>query len=163
MNALPNIKDDVFQLTPELLETGLAASRESPRRRMILPIHRRQDDLVQRMLNFLQPGTYIQPHLHQRESATETIFVIRGRLGFILFDNRGSETSATMLEPGDLIDIEPDIWHGMVCLEQDTVILEIKRGPYDEIEDKTFADWAPGENDGEITAKYYAYLEAMFP
>ena len=35
----------------------------------------------------------------------------------------------------------------MVCLEPDTVILEVKKGPYDANTDKKFASWAPAEGD----------------
>ena len=59
--ALPNPIGPVFELTPALLEEGLRESRLSPRRRMLFPIHRDPGDLVQRMLNFMQPGTYVAP------------------------------------------------------------------------------------------------------
>lgn len=142
--AMQNPVGDVFQLTPELLEQGLAESRVSPRGRMLFPIHRHQDDLVQRMLNFMQPGTYVQPHQHPRDWATETIQVIRGVFGFVVFTETGDFVSSHRLEPGDLIDIEARVWHGVLALEPDTIILEIKRGPYDNT-DKVFADWAPVE------------------
>ena len=157
MNALANVSGDVFELSREEIESGLEASRSSPRLRMILPIHRTGEARVQRMLNFLQPGTYVQPHLHPREFASETIFVMQGRLGFVIFDDRGDFTGVHDLKPGALIDIEPGIWHGLVCLEEDTVILEIKRGPYDAETDKTFAGWAPAEGDAEAGA----YLESL--
>ncbi len=158
--ALPNASGPLFFLEDTLLEEGIAASRESPRRRMIYPIHRNQGDLVQRMLNFFQPGTYVTPHLHPRESASELILVLRGKLGFVLFDDEGEITERRPLVEGDLIDIEPKLWHGMVVLEEDTVILEIKRGPYDD-EDKIFAPWAPSEGDSGAEA-YRLGIERLF-
>lgn len=158
--ALENPQGPVFSLTPEILERGLAASRESPRKRMLLPMHRGQADLVQRMINFLQPGTYIQPHLHPREHAIETILVMQGELGFLVFDEEGEVVSRHRLAPGQLIDIEARIWHGVLALAPDTVILEIKRGPYDET-DKVFATWAPGESTEETPA-YLSSLESLF-
>lgn len=143
--TLPNIIGDVFTLDEESIQTGIRESRSSPRQRMILPLHRDQDDLVQRMLNFLQPGTYVVPHLHPRESASETIFVIRGSLGFLQLDENGGVLEKWRLGAGGLIDIVPSVWHTLIALEPDTVILEIKRGPYDDT-DKVFADWAPPEN-----------------
>jgi cupin fold WbuC family metalloprotein len=65
--AMSNPTGPVFELTPAILEEGLAESRLSPRRRMLLPIHRAGEDLVQRMINFMQPGTYIQAHQHPRD------------------------------------------------------------------------------------------------
>ena len=146
--ALPNATGDLFTLDEEIIRAGIEGSCSSPRKRMIYPIHRNQSDLVQRMLNFFQPGTYVTPHLHPRESASELVFLIQGRLGFLLFDEKGNITSQSDLKPGALIDLEPKLWHTMVVLEPDTVVLEVKRGPFDS-EDKIFADWAPGEGDPE--------------
>jgi len=162
--ALPPVTGDVFHLSEGLLAQGIAAAHNSPRRRIILPIHRDQNALVQRMFNFMLPGTYVQPHLHPREGAIETMMVLRGALGFVLFDDRGNVVKHWRLTAGTptaLLDIEPNLWHGMVILEPDTVILEIKRGPYDAERDKIFADWAPAEGANGTTA-YRERLEALF-
>jgi cupin fold WbuC family metalloprotein len=161
--ALPNITGDVFALTEEVLEQGCREARESPRRRMLLPLHRSQEAIVQRMLNFFQPGTYIQPHLHPLPHATETIQVLRGSLGFLIFNEDGSVKSQHVLRANGLglIDIEGRVWHGFVTLEPDTVILEIKRGPYDGANDKVFAPWAPKENEPEAES-YLARLGSRF-
>jgi cupin fold WbuC family metalloprotein len=128
---------------------------------MLLPIHRDQEALVQRMVNFLQPGTYIQPHQHPREWATETILVMEGELGFLVFDNSGAVISVHRLRAGEMIDIEARVWHGVLALAPDTIVLEIKRGPYDD-SDKVFAEWAPPEGD-EGCPSYRSRLESLFP
>ncbi|MFT6382681.1 MAG: cupin fold WbuC family metalloprotein [Akkermansiaceae bacterium] len=51
-----------------------------------------------------------------------------------------------------MIDLEPDLWHGMIVLEADTVIFEVKRGPYDPATDKEFASWSPQEDSPEVAA-----------
>lgn len=147
MLAFPNVTGPSFRLTEEILAQGFAGSRESPRRRIILPLHRTQDAAVQRMLNFFQPGTYVRPHVHPRPGQCELVQVLQGRLGFLLFAEDGTLTGTADLEAGahGLIDIEPGQWHGMVCLAPDTVIVEIKMGPYSAATDKTFAPWAPEE------------------
>ena len=149
MLAFPNTTGPVFTLNEELLRTGFLAAAQSPRRRIILPVHRSQDAFVQRMLNFLQPGTYIQPHLHPLEHASETIQVLRGAIGFLVFDEEGAVLSRHLLRADScaLIDIEPNVWHGFVTLEPDTVVLEVKRGPYDPDNDKVFAVWCPKEGE----------------
>jgi cupin fold WbuC family metalloprotein len=159
--AMPNPTGPVFELTPALRAEGLAQSHLSPRRRMLLPIHREGGDLVQRMINFMQPGTYIQAHQHPRDWATETILVMSGVLGFITFDEEGEVRTLSRLGVGDLIDIEARVWHGVLALAPDTVILEIKRGPYDDT-DKVFAGWAPAENAEEAPA-YLNWLLSLFP
>lgn len=158
--ALENPTGPVFTLSSDLMAEGLAASRSSERHRMLLPIHRHQDDLVQRMVNFMQPGTYIQPHQHPRDFATETILVMQGEMGFVIFDEAGTLKSFHRIKKGELIDIEARVWHGVVALAPDTVILEIKRGPYDDT-DKVFADWAPAENTAAMP-EYRAWLESLF-
>lgn len=159
--AMSNPTGPVFELTPAIMEEGLAESRLSPRRRMLLPIHREGEDLVQRMINFMQPGTYIQAHQHPRDWASETILVMSGVLGFITFDEDGKVITVSRLAAGDLIDIEARVWHGVLALAPDTVILEIKRGPYDDT-DKVFAEWAPAENT-EGAPDYLTWLLSLFP
>ena len=147
--ALSNVTGPVFTLDEATLTTGCAEAASSPRLRIILPLHRTQDALVQRMLNFLQPGSYIQPHLHPLPFASETIHVLRGALGFIIFNADGTVQSLHELHGDGLgfIDIEPNVWHGFVVLAPDTIIIEIKRGPYDPAHDKVFAPWAPKEGE----------------
>ena len=149
--ALSNPAGPVFELTAELREEGLRESRLSPRRRMLMPIHRSQEDLVQRMLNFLQPGTFIRAHQHPRDWASETLLVISGVLGFVTFDAEGKVLTSHRLEVGDLVDIEARVWHSVLALAEDTIILEIKRGPFNE-EDKVFAEWSPEEISPEAPA-----------
>lgn len=152
--ALPHITAPVFALTPELLKQGFGEARASARRRIILPVHRSPESTVQRMLNFMLPGTYIRPHLHPLPHATETIQVLRGGLVFFIFDDDGNITQRYPLQAGEtgLIDIEPRLWHGFAVTGPETVVLEIKRGPYDQKHDKVFPAWAPEENAPEAPA-----------
>ena len=79
--AFDNPSGDLFTLNDAQIEQGLRASRESNRLRIILPIHRRQDAEVQRLVNFLQPGSYIRPHKHTMPHASESI--VMGQFGFL--------------------------------------------------------------------------------
>ncbi|MEM9444519.1 MAG: WbuC family cupin fold metalloprotein [Verrucomicrobiota bacterium] len=157
--AFDNISGGIFALNSEMMARGIEGSRQSKRKRVILPIHRTQDALVQRMLNFMQPETYIRPHMHAREEATETVVLLKGALRFIVFSGEGEieqkiELSAN--EVNGVIDIEPNIWHSFLVLEKDTVILEMKRGPYDTALDKTFAAWSPEE----FTKESICYMQS---
>lgn len=160
--ALPAATGPIFVLTEELMAQGCEAARRSPRRRIIFPIHRKPEAMVQRMLNFMQPDTYVTPHRHPLDHAIETVQVLRGELGFLLFDQSGAVVSSHRLSEKDsvaLLDIEPALWHGMVILAPDTVVLEIKRGPYDATTDKEFAPWAPGEGDPGAEAAAVGWRE----
>lgn len=120
-----------------------------------MPIQRSQSDPVQRLLNCLQPGSYVRPHKHPTPGASETIVVLQGRLLFLLFSETGEVQSHSILtggSSGSLVDIEPNIWHGFIVLEEDTLCAEFKRGPYDPQTDKIFASWSPEEGSAESAA-----------
>ena len=163
--ALPVVEGPVFALDSATLERGLKASRESPRRRIMLPVHRSATEGIQRLLNFLQRGSYARPHLHPAAENIEHVVVVKGAVGFLTFDDRGEVKSAHKLVAGNpagcLIDIEQGLWHTLVPLADDIVVLEIKRGPYCAATDKNFAPWAPEEN-APTAADYLRSLVALF-
>ncbi len=157
--ALDNVSEPVFSLDEGYWEKGLQASRESPRKRMILPVHRKQDALVQRMFNFLQPGTYIRPHRHPGNGATESLVVLNGLIDFFIFGDTGKILNHTLIGgiTDSVLDIEPNIWHTFIVREKDTVLFEVKKGPYNPMTDKEFASWAPEEYTSE-SVKYLSNL-----
>lgn len=149
--AFENVTGPIFSLTDEMIQQGIRGSRESDRRRIILPIHRIQDAEVQRMINFLQPGTYIRPHKHPLNHATESLVLIQGAILFYTFNDSGEIETKRRVDSKPLagvLDIEPNVWHSFKVLEPDTILFECKKGPYDAEKDKIFAPWAPEE--GEI-------------
>lgn len=162
--ALDNFQGDVFRLDEDLVRKGCRAAAESPRQRMIYPIQRTQDAAVQRLMNFLQPGTYIRPHQHPEEHASETIQVLQGALGYQVFDAAGNVLQRFILRAGSagsVVDIEPGVWHNFVIFEADTVIIEFKKGPYDARTDKNFAEWAPEEDQPESAEMLKQWKEAF--
>ena len=163
--SLPRIEGPVFILDAAAIESGVKASRESPRRRIMLQIHRSPTEGVQRLVNFMQRGSYARPHFHPGAECIETSAIVRGKAAFIVFNDDGSVKVAHRMEAGNpagmMIDIEQGQWHTVVPLSEDVVILEIKRGPYDSATDKQFAPWAP-EEEAPQSAAYLRRLEALF-
>ena len=49
----------------ELLQTKSREAARNPRKREVLILHREDSDPLQRMLNAVQPGSYIRPHRHR--------------------------------------------------------------------------------------------------
>ncbi|MDX1640876.1 MAG: WbuC family cupin fold metalloprotein [Balneolaceae bacterium] len=147
--AFENVSGDLFQLSDEMIKKGIKASRQSERKRIILPIHRKQNAEVQRMINFLQPGTYIRPHKHPLEHATESLVLIKGSIRFYTFDDEGNVLTVHEVNsnptPG-VLDIEPGVWHSFLVLEENTLLFECKKGPYNPDTDKVFASWSPEES-----------------
>jgi cupin fold WbuC family metalloprotein len=161
--AFPNVSGKVFHSSNIIIDKGIASSRKSRRKRILLPLHRSQDDRVQRLINFLQPGTYIRPHRHSGKHNVESIIMMRGSVQYIIFDDVGFiENHFTLRACTDesLIDIEPGVWHSFIVLEQDTVIFEVKKGPYNAVTDKEFAPWSPGEYTEEAS-KWVDSMEKM--
>ena len=68
-----------------------------PRRRVNANLHG-MEDRVHRLLNAVEPGSYIRPHRHLDPPRAETLVVVRGALGLVLFDGEG-RVAATRLLP----------------------------------------------------------------
>jgi len=113
-------------------------------------LHQQESDPLQRMLNALEPDTYVQPHKHQNPDKRELFIPLRGSISLIVFDDSGLFTSAVTLSENSsqrIAEIEAGVWHTVICNEPNTVYFEIKDGPYDVGNDKIFAAWAPSESD----------------
>ncbi|MCS7063701.1 MAG: WbuC family cupin fold metalloprotein [Methylacidiphilales bacterium] len=146
----------------KIWQRALALSHQSPRHRIMWPLQRRPTDTVQRLLNFIQPSAYFRPHRHPQPAATELIYLIQGSLSVFIFNDDGTILHHVVLSPHSplhaLADIDAGLWHTILAHEKDTVILEIKRGPYDPALDKIFAPWAPEET---LNPHHYADYQAM--
>lgn len=150
----------VTLITTQLIDQAVEGSRQSDRRRIILPLHKSADDVLHRMFNALQPGTYIPPHRHALPPKAESILVVRGSLCFVTFDDLGQITQMADLAAGSSVvgvDVEAGVFHTFFALEPDTVVFEVKSGPYSATNDKDFALWAPRE--GDVLAE--SYLERL--
>lgn len=112
------------------------------------------------MFNAVQPGSYIPPHRHLDPPKDESWIVLRGALAFFTFDEEGSVGECLEVRAdGDVfgVDLEPGVYHTFLALEPDTVVFEVKTGPYSPSTDKAFAPWAPLEGAPEAAA----YLEDL--
>ena len=118
------------------------------------------------MLNAVQPKSYIVPHRHIAVPKAESLVILKGSIGFIGFNDDGSidEDAVFHLSAGSErfgIDYRAGVWHAFFALEENTVLFEVKPGPYDSSTDKEFAPWAPPENSPEALP-YLASLEDFF-
>lgn len=149
-----------------LIDQKALDARNSDRKRNIHVLHTGDEDTLQRMLNAFQPGTYVAPHRHVAVPKAEAVLVIQGSLGFIRFADDGTYRAEDFvyMNPKDGVfgvDYRAGVWHTFIALEPDTVVLEMKPGPYDAATDKEFASWAPREGE-EGTRGYLAKLEDEF-
>lgn len=146
---------------------GLSAlsrgAREAARGRTNLNFHAPADG-YQRMLNAIQPGSYVRPHRHADPGKSETFVVLTGEIGFFWFDDGGRLLGARRIGPNQetrAVDLEPGVWHCFLALAPDTVVFEGKNGPYDAATDKQFPAWAPPESDPAATDYARALLGVL--
>lgn len=112
--------------------------------------HPQPDDRLQRMLNAMEPGTYVQPHKHEDPDKVEAFFCLRGRLLVVEYSPDGNIIDHTVLDnrTGNFgCEIPARTWHSIISLEAGSVAYEVKDGPYDPAVDKNFAPWAPKEGE----------------
>lgn len=148
-----------------LLDEVSTEAAASPRGRKNRNFHPRDDYPGHRLLNAIEPGSYIAPHRHLDPAKDETMVVLRGALGLVVFDDAGQVTLTQKVGIGGTvlgIDIPHGTWHTVFALEPGTVFLEAKSGPYLPLTDAERAPWAPAENAAEAPA-YLAGLRRLFP
>lgn len=137
-------------ITEELLDAVTSQAKENPRLRMNYNFHAEMDAPIHRLLNALEPGTYLPPHRHRDKE--ETYLVLRGSLLAFFYDEAGDVTEKVLLNPSEGkygLEIPPCTWHSIVALESSTVIFEIKKGPYSPLSPEDLASWAPAASDEE--------------
>jgi cupin fold WbuC family metalloprotein len=159
--ALPAPQETIVLLTETLVSRALEVSRESERKRVIVPFHKNDADNPHRMFNAMQPQTYVRPHRHLVVPKSEVFLVLRGALDFVVFEEDGAISFARTLRAGSEefgVDLAPGRFHGILVREPDTLVYEVKPGPYAASNDKDFASWAPPEGDPGVPA-YVAKLE----
>jgi cupin fold WbuC family metalloprotein len=146
-----------------LLDEVTGEARNSPRGRRNRNFHRDDGQPANRLLNAIEPGSYVMPHRHLDPNKDETMVVLRGRLGLVEFDDDGRVDATRVLGPGlDVlgVDIAHGTWHTVFALEPGTVFFEAKAGPYAPLTADEKAPWAPAEGAPEAAA-YLARLAAL--
>lgn len=139
-------------------------ARASARRRKNQNFHTAEDAACHRLLNAVEPDSYIPPHRHLSPDKAETIIVLAGRIGILIFDDRGMVTMRRILAPtsGTVgIDIPAGIYHSMVALEPGSVFFESKAGPFVPRTPEELAPWAPAE-DNPSAIHYLGYMADYF-
>jgi len=144
-------------ISEELLNTVSGQAKENERLRMNYNFHDTLEEPIHRMLNALEPGTYLPPHRHKNPDKDETYIILRGSLLTVFYDDEGNIIQKTELNPKKGIyglEIPAGMWHSIVVLEPDTVIFEIKQGPYAPLGGENLAPWAPDPSDEKAVELY---------
>jgi cupin fold WbuC family metalloprotein len=139
----------------DLLDAVSAQARSSPRLRRNRNFHEGDDSRCHRLLNAIEPDSYIRPHRHLDPEKAETIVVVRGRIAVVFFSEDGRETESAILEAGGPlvgVNVAPGRFHSLIALTSGSVFFESKAGPYRPLDSAELARWAPEEGAEEAGA-----------
>lgn len=145
----------------QLLDDLSTEARQNPRLRKNWNIHPEDGFPAHRLLNAMEPCSYIRPHRHLDPLKDETFMIVRGRLGVIVFADDGTVVHSVLLESGGEVvgvDIPAGVYHTAVSLAEGTIFFEAKAGPYLPLQGGEVPCWAP--EDG--TAGYLDALQKLF-
>ena len=126
-----------MKITQAILDDLTAKAKASPRLRINQDLRNDENDSSQRMLNAIEPGSPLPIHRHRDTS--ETVVCLRGRLVEEFYDElERTCTEAIELSPNGpvvAINIPAGQWHTVRALESGTVIIEMKNGAYEPLQD----------------------------
>lgn len=159
-----------------LLAQLSAGARAAPRRRLNHNLHASAGEPIQRMLNAMEPDSYVRPHVHPDK--WELLVAVRGSFDVLFFDPDGllaarhrmvaGTPRAPHLPPaaadgvGPMVEYAAGTWHALLSLEPGSVFFEVKAGPWVRTAPHEFASWAPAEGDPAV-GKFLARLGTLRP
>lgn len=155
---------DVQLISRHLIDSVSVAAQASPRQRKNFNFHQGDVAVCHRLLNALEPDTYISPHCHRDPTKGESIIVLRGKVGMLIFSEDGELMQYFALQPVSAtvgVDISPGVIHSLVALEKNSVFFESKAEPYVPLTENERFPWAP--NEGEDAAnEYLLWMKGQF-
>lgn len=126
-----------MKITQVILDQLTEQAKASPRLRMNMDLRNSADDQSQRMLNAIEPGSVVPIHRHQKTS--ETVVCLKGRVVEEFYDELERIcTEAIELTPNGqtvALNIPAGQWHTLRSLESGSVILEVKDGKFEPMQD----------------------------
>jgi len=151
-------------ITRQLLDDLSAEARQNPRQRKNWNIHPEDGFPAHRLLNAMEPASYIRPHRHLDPLKDETFMIVRGRLGVIVFADDGTVTESILLDAaGETlgVDLPSGCFHTAVSLVEGTIFFETKAGPYLPLTPEEVPCWSPDGSD-PAAADYLSFLKGLF-
>lgn len=136
-------------VTRELVALVSAEARQSPRLRKNYNLHPSDESRCHRLLNAIEPGSYIRPHRHLDPEKDEAFILMSGSLGIVTFTDSGDVAETVLLSHAGgylAADIPHNVYHTALSLESGTVFYETKAGPYRPLSEDEKGAWAPEDN-----------------
>jgi len=157
----------VINFSADYLISLMAEAKNSPRQRQHRNLHKSYEDPCQRLLNAISVDSYIRPHRHSFDPKSETLIAVWGQFALITFDDAakiqevikfGSEKYHEASSLGVGVELPAGIWHTVIALVPESILLELKAGPFNPNAAKEPAPWAPEEQTSDGLA-YFAMLK----
>ena len=146
-----------------LLDETREKALQSPRLRMNYNFHDTLEDPINRLINAMEPDTYLRPHRHKNPDKTEIFLILRGKVALFLFDEQGNITDNYILNLKTGIyggEILPEIWHTLLVLESGSVVYEVKKGPFAPLSPENIAPWSPAPDNIEGVKQFMDKLKS---
>ena len=143
-------KSTIPELSEQEINEGLVLARASSRQRYPKILHKPGDEFNQ-VFNFITCDSYMQPHLHPGQEKNEEIYLVKGEMAVLYFDDNGSVIQTIILkkEGVDSVRVPAFTWHTYVMLKEEVITYETMMGKYNPKTWKRLAPWAPEENTQE--------------
>lgn len=144
----------IKKIDPNRIKECLDNARKSPRKRSHFNLHDQLEDPVQRLCIALTEGTYVRPHQHPASNKWELLLAIQGTSILVIFDSKGEIIEHFEISPSgsmSAIEMPPNTWHTLFPAGKESVVMEIKEGPYTPAQPEHFASWAPEEGSAETS------------
>ncbi len=142
-------------LDDALMDQVRDLARQSDRKRATHRFHQYDEAAVQRMLNAIEPDSYVRPHKHESPDKLETFLALRGRAAVVTYAEDGTVLGGVVVAArggARGVEIPPRTYHSLFSLEAGTVLYEVIQGPYDPATHKRWAPWAPEEGSAEAAS-----------
>lgn len=130
----------------ELMDRLSTEAKTAPRKRTHFNLHESLEDSIHRLCIAAEPGTYMRAHRHRDK--WELMIILRGAMTLLTFDDKGTVLARVELnaENGSkAYELPAGLWHAFNVSQSDTVMMEVKSGPYIPIPEEDSAKWAPAE------------------
>jgi cupin fold WbuC family metalloprotein len=150
----------LIRINSDTIKDLKTEASHSSRKRKNLNFHKNSGDPLQRMLQALNPDTYVQPHKHENPDKREVFIILEGKVAVLEFDDSGVMINSVILDhrSGNYgVEIPERTWHTLIALEKNSLVYEVKDGPWSPRGDKLFAPWAPKEG----SPKCKTYLDRL--
>lgn len=150
-------------VTRAMVAEVAAEARVNARRRKNMNFHTSDEARCHRLLNAIEPDSYIRPHRHLDPEKDESFILMSGSLAIITFTDSGDviETVVLSAAKGNLAaELPSGVYHTAFSLESGTVFYETKAGPYRQLTSDEVAEWTPAADDPQAQ-HYLAHLRGL--